>query len=103
MTSSPTNARQTGPALEAMYQFLRWLLPTVDGFPRSQKFTLGDRISTAGLDVLDHLIAATYSRARDQALADANLGLDRLRFFIRLSQDMRLIDLKRYEFAARAI
>jgi hypothetical protein len=37
-------ARRTGPALEAMYRFLLWLIPTIDKFPRSQKFVLGDRI-----------------------------------------------------------
>ena len=38
------NARKTGPALETHYQFLTWLVPTVERFPRSQKFLLGDRI-----------------------------------------------------------
>ncbi len=37
-------ARANGPALEKMYQFLLWLVPTVDKMPRAQKFTLGDRI-----------------------------------------------------------
>jgi hypothetical protein len=103
MNDTVNNARHTGPALEAMYQFLLWLVPTVDKFPRNQKFVLGDRIENAALDVLDSLIAATYTRARDQSLANANLGLDRLRIFIRLSQELRLIDMKRYEHAARGI
>jgi len=38
------NAKRTGPALEAHYQFLLWLLPTVEKFPRNHKFTLGDRV-----------------------------------------------------------
>ena len=33
-----------GPALETMYQFLLWLVPAVEKFPRRQKFLLGDRI-----------------------------------------------------------
>lgn len=37
-------SRITGPALEKWYQFLRWLVPTVEKFPKAQKFTLGDRI-----------------------------------------------------------
>lgn len=36
--------RRTGPALEAMYRFMLWPVPTVEKFPRSQKFLLGDRI-----------------------------------------------------------
>jgi hypothetical protein len=94
MSEPVNNARRTGPALEAMYQFLLWLIPTIDRFPRSQKFVLGDRIEAAALDVLDALIAATYTRGRDTMLANANLGLERLRFFMRLSQELRLIDLR---------
>ncbi len=40
-------ARRTGPALEAMYRFILWLVPAVEKFPRSQKFLLGDRIQAA--------------------------------------------------------
>ena len=30
------------PALESMYRFLLWLVPTVEKFPRRQKFLFGD-------------------------------------------------------------
>ena len=52
-----SSARQGGPALEAMYRFLLWLIPAVEKFPRSQKFLLGDRIQNTALDVLERLIA----------------------------------------------
>ncbi|MGE0225640.1 MAG: diversity-generating retroelement protein Avd [Acetobacteraceae bacterium] len=80
-----------------------WLGPTVEKFPRSQKFVLGDRIQTTALDVLDSLIAATYTRGRDAMLVQANLGLERLRVFMRLSNELRLIDARRYEHAARSL
>ena len=51
-------ARRSGPALEAMFQFIVWLVPTLDKFPRSQRFLLGDRIQTTALDVLEQLIEA---------------------------------------------
>jgi hypothetical protein len=35
------NARKTGPAVEAHFQFLMWLVPAVEKFPRTQKFLLG--------------------------------------------------------------
>ena len=59
-----TNVRRTGPAVEAHQQFILWLVPTVEKFPRSQKFLLGDRIQTTALDVLEALIEATYTRDR---------------------------------------
>lgn len=100
----PTDtARRTGPALERMQQFLLWLVPTVEKFPRSQKFTLGDRIQTTALDVLERLIEATYTRARARSLEAANLGVEKLRILCRLAADLRVLDLRRYEFAARSL
>ena len=43
------NSKHTGAAVEAHYQVLAWLLPTVEKFPRSHKFTLGGRIETTAL------------------------------------------------------
>jgi hypothetical protein len=73
------NAKQTGAALEAHYLFLLWLLPTVEKFPRSHKFTFGDRIENIALDVLEALIEATYTRDRADVLRRGNLGIEKLR------------------------
>ena len=54
------NARGTGPVVEKTYQFVAWLIPTLEKFPRSQKILLGDRIQATALDVLEQLIEATY-------------------------------------------
>mgnify|MGYP001252815529 FL=1 len=97
------NARRTGPALEAHRQFLLWLVPTVEKFPRSQKFLLGDRIQATALDVLEALIEATYTRERRGHLARANLGLAKLRHFFRLAVELRHLDDRRYEHAARSL
>ena len=97
------NSKRTGPAVEAHYQFLTWLMPTVEKFPRSHKFTIGDRIETAALDVLEMLIEATYTRDRLQHLQQANLGIEKLRFLLQLAADLKLLDRRRYEHAARAL
>ena len=75
--------RATGPALEAMYRLLTWLIPTIDKFPRGQKFLPGDRILGIAPDVLEDLIEATFTRARLTPLQQANLGLEKLRVMIR--------------------
>ena len=97
------NSKRTGAALEAHYQFLAWLLPTVEKLPRSHKFTLGDRIENVALNVLEALIDATYTRDRADALRRGNLGIEKLRFLIRLAADLRLLDRRRYEHAARML
>lgn len=43
------NARETGASLEVMYRFVLWLVRTLEGFPRSQRFLLGDRMQTAAM------------------------------------------------------
>jgi hypothetical protein len=101
--SQAGGARATGPALEAMYQFVLWLIPAVEKFPRSQKFLLGDRLQAQALAVLDSLIAATYTRERGGHLRAANLELEKLRFGVRLAKDLQHLDFKRYEHAVRAM
>jgi hypothetical protein len=97
------NSKRTGAAIEAHYQFLAWLAPTIEKFPKSHKFTIGDRIETIALDVLETLIEATYTRERTQHLRRANLGIEKLRFLLRLAADLRLLDRRRYEHAARTL
>jgi hypothetical protein len=82
------------------YQFMLWLIPAVEKFPRAQKFLLGDRIQAAALDVQESLMEATYTRDRQGHLMRANLSLEKLRYLLRLASDSRILDLKRYEFAA---
>jgi len=91
------------PVLEKMHQFVLWLIPAVDKFPRAQKFLLGDRLQSTALDIMERLIEAAYRRDKGAVLEQANLGLEKLRFLFRLALDLRYLDLRRYEFAARAV
>ena len=72
-------------------------------FPRRQKFLLGDRIQGTALDILESLVEATYTRERESHLARANLGIEKLRFLVRLALDLGYLDPRRYKHAARAL
>jgi hypothetical protein len=97
---SDSASREVSPALERAYQFLAWLVPTLDKFPRRQKFLLGDRIEST---VLGGLVEATYTRNRSRLLESVNLKLDKLRLLFRLSAELQLLDQRRYEHASRGI
>jgi hypothetical protein len=103
MSEDKDQVRRGGPALEKAYQFLLWVVPALEKFPRSQRFLLGDRIETTALTVLEGLVDATYSRQVETTLRQVNLALERLRFLFRLSKDLHYLDLKRYEYVAREI
>jgi hypothetical protein len=80
-----------------------WLIPTIDRFPKSQKFVFGDRILNIALDVLESLVEATFTRDRRVQLTRANLGIDKLRFLLRMAADFKFLDRRRYEHAARSL
>jgi hypothetical protein len=79
------------------YDLALWLIPRVNGFPRTQRFVLGDRIETAALDLLDLLVEAQFSREKRHLLHRANLVLVRLRHLVRLANDLHLLGARRYE------
>lgn len=39
-------------AITKLYEFLLWIIPKLEKFPRSQKFLIADRIETMLLDIL---------------------------------------------------
>ena len=79
-----------------MHQLTRWLIPTLDRFPRRQKFLLGDRIQTTALTGLERLVEATFTRNRGRLLDRVNVDLDKLRLLMRLSKDLGHLDTRRY-------
>ena len=90
-------------AVPKLYDVIKWLFPQVEKFPRSHKFTLGDRIINLTLDVLELLIEATYTRRRLELLRRANIQLEKLRYLIRLSHDFSLFSTKQYEYISGEI
>ena len=90
-------------AVAKVYDILKWLIPQMSRFPRSHKFTLGDRITNLGLDVLMLLVEANYTRDRMQLLKQANQKLEQMRYLLRLCKDLDLFFLKRYEYISRQI
>jgi ribosomal protein S18 len=73
-----------------VYQYVRL-------FPRSDKFVLGERIEHASIDLLEGVISANQNKEKQSSFVEVSVKLDILRIFIRLSKDLRLLDLKKYE------
>ena len=96
-------AESTIKAVPKLYDVIMWLMARVEKFPRSQKFTLGDRIVKVALDTLDLLIEATYTRDRLPLLRKANVQLEKLRFLIRLCHDFKLLSSKQYTYVSGEI
>ena len=97
--AQPTNALPS--AVQRCHELLAWLIPLLDQFPRSRRFTLGERLESGLLFVLENLVDATYSRDKREALARANRRLAVTRHLWRLCLELEVIGLKRYEYGAK--
>lgn len=83
--------------------YLTWLVPVLDSLPRNQRFLLGDRWQTLALDVVDALVEATYTKTPQAALRRVNLALEKQRVLSRVAYNLRYLDVRRYELAARQL
>ena len=90
-------------AVTKLYDVLKWLIPQISKLPRSHKFTLGDRITNVGLDILMLLVEASYTHEKLELLRQANRKLEQLRYLLRLCRDLDLFPLQRYEHISREI
>jgi len=95
--------RETAIVVEKTYDFLLWLLPKVEKFPRSFRFSVGDRAVSVGLDLLLLLVESAYSTDKGELLASANRKANGLRYLVRLAKDLKLLPLETYGFAAGRI
>jgi hypothetical protein len=94
--------RQNTPkAVQDCHDLLEWLIPHLDKLPRVRRFTLGERIETGLLEVLERLIEAAYSRSKSESLRQANLKLDVVRHLWRLCYRLKAIPMKRYAHGAK--
>lgn len=83
--------RGTSPPVVAvrMETLLAWVCERVAKFPREHKFTVGDRLVETCLDVMDHIVEASYRRDKHTDLAAANRLLVRARVLVRLARTLR--------------
>lgn len=74
----------TPQAVQACHELLRWLIPYLDKFPRVRRFTLGERLESVLLEVLEATVESAYTRNKQQSLQRANLRLEVARHLWRL-------------------
>jgi hypothetical protein len=100
--------RQVGglPILEKTYELILWLYPTVNKFPKSQRFVLGQRIENTILKIIESIIGirvAINSEEKLWQLKKISVEIDKMRILIRLSKDLGFIKTSQYVFASEKI
>jgi hypothetical protein len=98
-----TPGKDTEPAavvVQRAYDLTLWLVRKVEKFPRSFRFSVGDRVIARGLDLLETLVEAAYTADRRALLERANRAVSGLRYLLRLAVDLKLLSADSHEFAS---
>ncbi len=96
---------QMPPIVERYYEFCVWLLPKISKFQKDQKYILGVRLQNNALDALEYILDAALSNKSNkrQYLEKAILKLEHVRFALRLSVQVRMINAKSYAYGSGQI
>jgi four helix bundle protein len=89
------------PLLIKTYDFLHWLLPATEKFPRSQRFVLAQQLQQAAFHFYELIIAARRVRPNGDLLKQAGIELEKVRLYLRLSHDLAYLGMKQYRHAAQ--
>jgi four helix bundle protein len=87
------------------YDFISWLLPLTQNFPRSQRFVVTQRLQNAALEFQELLIEANAQRGvnRSEKLNAADAELRKVRLYLRLSQKWEWIKEGQYRHASMLV
>jgi hypothetical protein len=99
----PEAAKQPPTVQVKWYDWLRWLLDRVDGFPKNQRFIFGTRLADRAIGVLELLLEAAYSSEKQHLLTQANREIEVLRWLVRLAKDRKLLTERYYLVSCKAL
>jgi hypothetical protein len=74
------------------------IIERAEKFPKSVRFTLADRMINLSFDVMELIVEAIYTKDRALLLKKANLQVEKLRIYVRLSFERRFLSVNQYEF-----
>lgn len=76
-----------------------------DHFPKKARYTLGDKIDARFLNVLELVSIATYQSPAEKlpTLDRAIMGVDVLKFLLRVAWELKILDDKKYTTLSEGI
>jgi len=85
------------------YEFIKWLHTLLNKFPKSEKYTMAQKIENTSLNFLESIIQSNNDFEKIKSLQKAIIELDKLRIFFRLSKDLQFISFEQYEYGSNLI
>ncbi len=93
------------PIFTRTYDFLAWLTPLSNHFPRVHRQTITRRLLDAALDFQEAILMANSLRGEERAawLRHADGHMDKVRLYLRLVHRLQWINMGQYEHGARMV
>ena len=103
--AKPNEPSQATPIFTKAYDFLAWVVPLTDDFPRMQRHTVTKRLLDAVLNFLERLVDANNRRGHQRLtfLQAADAELDKVRFYLRLAHHWHWMNDSKYQHASTLI
>lgn len=91
------------PIFAKTYDLLHWLIPATIKFPREHRFVLATAVQQTTLRFQECIIEAARARDPRPGLQQADTDLTKLRIYLRLCRDLKLLSPGQYEHVARMV
>ena len=84
------------PIFTKLYEFYRDLSHLVTTFPKTKRYTLGQKLDNLTLDIFELLFSIPTASNKSSTLGQISIKLDLLKILLRLSKDTQAINNKNY-------
>jgi len=93
------------PIFVRSFDFLSWLMPMTNHFPKAQRFTVTKRLLDAAFEMREKLEEAQHRRGKErlQSLHLADEALSKVRMYLRLSHHWSWVSMGQYEHASKML
>jgi hypothetical protein len=90
------------PLFTKTFDFIPWLMPATNHFPRSQRFIVTQRLLDAALTFQELILEANNARMpeRLEMLKRADAALDKVRIYLRMAAKWAWLNPGQYQHAA---
>jgi four helix bundle protein len=87
------------------YDFISWVLPLAERFPRSQRFVVTQRLQNAALNFQESIIEANSLRgaSRTEKLRMADAELRKVRLYLRLCEKWKWMNAGQYRHVSEMV
>ena len=84
------------PIFTKLYNFYKNLSQAVDTFPKTKRYTLGQKLENTTLEIFEHLFSIPLMTDKQERLKIISVKLDLLKVLLRIAKDTQAISNNNY-------